>query len=89
MQRSEEVWGSTASKFNPDRHLSLPSNVKAESHLPFPTPYGGLLTFLAGPRNCVGWRFAVTIMKIVLSILIREFEFDLWHEDMVIVEQVG
>lgn len=33
------------------------------------------LPFNAGPRNCIGQRYAMTKMKCILSILLKEFKF--------------
>lgn len=35
------------------------------------------MTFLAGPRNCIGHRLTVIEMKIVLFVLIRSFRFEI------------
>lgn len=38
-------------------------------------PYANL-TFIAGPRNCIGHRFATTEMKAILVALVRNFVFE-------------
>ena len=63
---SEELWGSDAGKFDPKRWLGLNSNgggggghrsVEIQG-------YKHLLTFINGPRMCLGKNFAVTEIKV-------------------------
>ncbi|KAF9239085.1 cytochrome P450 [Melanogaster broomeanus] len=72
MNRSEELWGPDAHEFNPERWENLPESV---SHIP--GVWGHMLTFLGGPRACIGYRFSLVEMKAILFILIRAFEFEL------------
>jgi cytochrome P450 len=60
------MWGPDASAFNPDRWEHLPTSVTNYSYL----------TFLQGPRSCIGRRFAETEMKVLLVALIQRFQFD-------------
>lgn len=54
-------------QFNPDRFM--PEN----KHLLVPYTY---LTFGAGPRNCVGMRFAYQEIKLLLSKLLIKYRFE-------------
>lgn len=67
--RRKDIWGEDAEEFNPDRWLDLPDTVK-NNGIP-----GGHLSFISGPRNCVGSKFALTEFKIIISHLLRRFEF--------------
>ncbi|KJA23708.1 hypothetical protein HYPSUDRAFT_163021 [Hypholoma sublateritium FD-334 SS-4] len=53
--RLSSIWGDDAHEFNPSRWLT-----KAERHTETASigPYANLLSFLGGPRVCLGWRFA-------------------------------
>jgi len=65
-----DIWGPDADKFLPERFTEqgkLPEQAKG--------PYANL-TFIAGPRNCIGHRFALTEMKAILVSLIRNFSFE-------------
>lgn len=61
--RDKSVWGSDADEFKPDRWNNLPASYN-------------YLTFLQGPRSCIGRQFAETEMKVLLIALIRRFQFD-------------
>ncbi|KAH7323365.1 cytochrome P450 [Rhizoctonia solani] len=71
--RCRETWGDDAEEFHPERWLNpLPRSVY-EAKLP--GVYSPMMTFAAGPRSCIGYRFAVLELKIVLSRLIKTFQF--------------
>ena len=59
-------WGETADEFNPDRWDVLPSTVVPNA----------FMTFLQGPRGCIGRKFAETEMKILLCCLLSMYEFE-------------
>ncbi|KAJ7032193.1 cytochrome P450 [Mycena alexandri] len=65
-----EVWGPDAAEFRPERWENVPAAVKE-----VPGVMPNLLTFFAGPTNCIGFRFSVTELKALLFILVRGFEF--------------
>ncbi|KAH9973118.1 cytochrome P450 [Lactifluus volemus] len=69
---STEVWGEDANEFRPERWENLPEAVHG-----FPSVYGHLSTFIAGPRACIGYRFTVAEIKALLFTLVRAFEFEL------------
>ncbi|KAJ7195155.1 cytochrome P450 [Mycena rebaudengoi] len=66
------LWGEDAAEFKPDRWTHLPEAVKA-----IPSVWSNLMTFFAGPHNCIGFRFSVAEQKALLFTLIRAFEFEL------------
>ncbi|KDQ07870.1 hypothetical protein BOTBODRAFT_38429 [Botryobasidium botryosum FD-172 SS1] len=72
LNKSKEIWGEDADQFNPDRWNSVP---KGSSEIP--SVFSHLATFLAGPRACIGHRFAVVEMKALLFMLVRDISFDL------------
>ncbi|PCH37082.1 cytochrome P450 [Wolfiporia cocos MD-104 SS10] len=72
LHRSKELWGDDALEFKPDRWGSLP-----EAAQNIPGVWGNLMTFLGGPRSCIGYRFSLIEMKALVFILIRAFEFEL------------
>ncbi|KAK7207629.1 cytochrome P450 [Myxozyma melibiosi] len=66
LNRLKRVWGPDANEFNPDRWDNLPATAQ--------NPYVNL-TFLQGPRSCIGRRFAEMEFKCLLIALISRFEF--------------
>lgn len=67
--RRKDIWGDDADVFRPSRWDDLPEAV-LKSGIP-----GYSLSFLAGPRNCIGQKFALTEFKAILSTLLLSFRF--------------
>ncbi|KAF9787463.1 cytochrome P450 [Thelephora terrestris] len=66
-----DVWGSDAQVFRPERWLEQDlSSVKTPLGV-----YGNMLTFSAGVRSCVGWRFAIIQLQALVARVVREFQF--------------
>ncbi|KAG5651864.1 hypothetical protein H0H81_007144 [Sphagnurus paluster] len=74
INRAEALWGPDAKTFRPERWLdgSLEGMRAAEVQ-----GVRHLLSFVDGPRTCLGRAFALTEFKAVLSVLIRNFTFEL------------
>ncbi|KAJ7092281.1 cytochrome P450 [Mycena belliarum] len=70
LNRDPTIWGADAKEFKPERWESPLSTS-------IPGVYSNMFTFLGGPRNCIGYRFAIAEMKALLFTLIRAFEFEL------------
>jgi len=67
----KEIWGEDAHEFKPERWETIPEGARG-----MPGTWANLLTFFAGPHNCIGFRFALFEMKALLFTLIRAFEFE-------------
>lgn len=81
---SKELWGEDASEFNPDRWLG-PGRTNtggAESNYAF-------LTFLHGPRSCIGQAFAKAEFACLLAATVGRFEMELEDKNMVVVIKGG
>ncbi|KXN91971.1 hypothetical protein AN958_11031 [Leucoagaricus sp. SymC.cos] len=72
VNRLESIWGEDAQVFNPDRWTSPP-----EAAANIPGVWGNIMSFLGGPRNCIGWRFALVEIKAILFTLLRTFKFEM------------
>lgn len=70
INRSKDIWGPDADQFRPERWDHLP---EAASTIPGISP--NLMSFIGGPRGCIGHRFAVAEMKVLLFHIVRGFEF--------------
>ncbi|KAL5514900.1 hypothetical protein ACEPAG_2216 [Sanghuangporus baumii] len=70
LNRAKHIWGDDAAEFNPDRWTSPPAAAKS-----IPGLWSDLMTFSGGPRSCIGFRFALVEMKVILFTLVRRFEF--------------
>ncbi|KAG2151472.1 cytochrome P450 [Suillus clintonianus] len=74
INRSLAIWGPDAKEFNPDRWLTeegisgKAKEVQGHRHL---------LTFVDGPRTCLGKDFAIAEFKTVLSVLVKNFVFEM------------
>ncbi|KAG7092972.1 hypothetical protein E1B28_009273 [Marasmius oreades] len=71
--RNKALWGDDADEWKPERWLSpLPKDVVDAK---IPGVYSHLMTFNAGGRSCIGFKFSQLEMKVVLALLIQNFEF--------------
>ncbi|KAH0826753.1 cytochrome P450 [Lanmaoa asiatica] len=74
MNRSAVIWGEDAKIFRPSRWLEdagIPARareIQGHRHL---------LSFADGPRTCLGKNFALTELKAVLTVLVKNFVFEL------------
>ncbi|EMD31785.1 hypothetical protein CERSUDRAFT_100013 [Gelatoporia subvermispora B] len=74
MNCSEALWGPDAKEFKPERWINENGVPKRAQEI---QGHRHLLTFLDGPRMCLGRGFALAEFKAVLSVLIRNYEFEL------------
>ncbi|KAF8645783.1 hypothetical protein AX16_007578 [Volvariella volvacea WC 439] len=72
LNRAKYIWGEDSKEFKPERWENLP-----EATSTIPGVWGNQLTFLGGPRACIGYRFSLVEMKALLFTLVRAFEFEL------------
>ncbi|KAK0222859.1 cytochrome P450 [Armillaria nabsnona] len=79
--RNPTVWGSDADAWNPDRFLG-----ELDKQTPVGV-YANLLTFSAGVRSCIGWRFAVMELQVILFELLESFKFTFPKEGIDIKRQ--
>jgi len=75
INRSTAVWGENAKEFVPERWMESEKGLTAGAKQI--QGYHHLLTFSDGPRICLGRGFAIAEFKSVLSVLVRNFAFEL------------
>ncbi|KAG6816197.1 hypothetical protein H0H87_007828 [Tephrocybe sp. NHM501043] len=74
MNQSAVIWGTDAKSFIPNRWLDGSVTQHRSSEI---QGYRHLLTFSDGPRICLGKTFAITELKIVLLVLIKNYKFEM------------
>ena len=76
INRNRDLWGPDADEFNPDRWMGpgRSNNGGATSNYAF-------LTFLHGPRSCIGSGFAKAELACLVAALVGRFEMELVRPD--------
>ncbi|TLD30520.1 hypothetical protein PspLS_02442 [Pyricularia sp. CBS 133598] len=64
--KSKRIWGADADEFVPERWEKLEGEAA--------TPYS-MMTFLAGPRQCIGKQYALQEVKVLLIEVLSKFRF--------------
>ncbi|KAF7330916.1 hypothetical protein MVEN_02431300 [Mycena venus] len=78
---TRSLWGPDALEWKPERWLTpLPQAVMDAQ---IPGVYTKLMTFIGGPRGCIGFKFAEISMKVLLAVLVRDFVFALSEKEVV------
>jgi len=80
--RSVDLWGADAETFDPERWIKNPGSGGSVSNY-------GLLTFLHGPRSCIGQGFARAEFACLVAAWVGAFEMELVDRDMVVEVQGG
>lgn len=73
--KSTDIFGPDADEFRPERWLDGSLDRKDKEGNASTGIWSGLLTFLAGPRACIGYRMALLEAKAILCVLLPSFEF--------------
>jgi cytochrome P450 family 313 len=67
IHRSKKIWGEDAEQLRPERFEKQEfEKIPAYAYLPF----------AKGPRMCIGWRYAMLLMKIQLANILLRYEVD-------------
>ncbi|KAI1791252.1 cytochrome P450 [Ganoderma leucocontextum] len=70
-QRLTEVWGEDPHIWNPDRFFRIETGNQTNVGV-----FANLMSFAAGVRACIGWRFSVIEMQAFTAELVENFQFD-------------
>ncbi|RDX43906.1 cytochrome P450 [Lentinus brumalis] len=70
--RLPHVWGDDADQWKPERFFRLDSEKQVKVGV-----YANLMSFSAGVRGCIGWRFALYQLQAVAAELLETFDFAL------------
>jgi cytochrome P450 len=88
--RNEELWGTDALEFRPRRWIDK----NPETGIERPNNSGGAesnyanLTFLHGPRSCIGHTFAAVELRCLAAMFVGRFEFEMAEPDEVVIPYV-
>ncbi|KJR84851.1 cytochrome P450 monooxygenase [Sporothrix schenckii 1099-18] len=77
VNRSEELWGPDALKFDPERWLRTDAGGQGSGAANGGASNYAFLTFLHGPRSCIGMQFARAEFACLLATWIGRFQFRL------------
>ncbi|KAI0763487.1 cytochrome P450 [Trametes elegans] len=72
---NKKIWGEDAWEWKPERWLAPLPEAVTEAHIP--GVYSNLMTFIGGGRACIGFKFSQLEMKVVLSLLLSSYVFEL------------
>ncbi|KAK8126135.1 cytochrome P450 [Apiospora kogelbergensis] len=78
---STELWGADANVFNPERWLATDENDKKRAGSGGASSNYAFLTFLHGPRSCIGQAFSKAEFACLLAAWIGRFEFELKNKE--------
>ncbi|KAG8852487.1 hypothetical protein FRB96_008675 [Tulasnella sp. 330] len=84
MNRDKSIWGEDALEFKPERWLDTNKHPRVNE---LPGVYSGLMTFLGGSRHCIGYRFSLLQLKVMIFTLIRSISFTLPDSPPVIIKR--
>jgi len=73
LNRDPSIWGTDAAEWKPERWLApLPESV---ANANIQGVYANTMTFIGGPRSCIGFKFLLLEMKVALSQIVPAFRF--------------
>ncbi|KAF8266210.1 cytochrome P450 [Lactarius quietus] len=75
VNRDPGIWGANADQWVPERWLRpLPEAVVASAYLPGVSSH--VMTCMGGGRSCIGFKFAETVIKALLYVLLSRMKFE-------------
>ncbi|CAE7190749.1 unnamed protein product [Rhizoctonia solani] len=74
--RDERVWGEHAHEFKPERWIGSKIDEITQPGSHVPGIYSSMMTFGAGPRACIGFKFAIMEIKVMIAELVKDFKFE-------------
>ena len=88
LNTSTHLWGPDAKSFNPNRWLTHQGKTKFNNTGGAASAYA-YLTFLHGPRSCIGQQFAKAEFAAILAGLVGRFEMELEDKEREVKIQAG
>lgn len=84
VNQNKELWGEDADQFNPERWMKPGQANSGGAVSNYAT-----LTFLHGPRSCIGQKFATSELACLVAAFVGKYEFELAYPDEEIVIKGG
>jgi len=84
VNREPSIWGPDAGEFKPSRWISKEDDGKMDMSGGASSNYD-FLTFLHGPRSCIGQEFARAEMRCLLAMLVHKFEWEIAMDERLVV----
>ncbi|KAI0263459.1 cytochrome P450 [Gloeopeniophorella convolvens] len=70
--RLPQIWGEDADEWRPERFLDTDKERKTSVGV-----FGNVLNFSSGTRTCLGWRFSIVEMQVVIATILENFDIQL------------
>ncbi|CAE6451426.1 unnamed protein product, partial [Rhizoctonia solani] len=83
--RNETIWGERANEFLPERWIGSKIDEVTRPGSRLPGVYSSMMTFGSGSYACIGFKFAVMEIKVMLAELITKFKFEPADEECTFV----
>ncbi|KAG8695168.1 cytochrome P450-dit2 [Ceratobasidium sp. 394] len=74
--RYGKTWGERANEFWPERWIGNKLAEVTEPGAHLPGVYSSMMTFGGGPTSCIGFKFAVLEIKVMIATLVKTFKFE-------------
>lgn len=81
VNRSSSLWGEDAGKFDPERWLARDEKDRKRAGLGGAESNYAFLTFMHGPRSCIGMGFAKAEFACLLAAVVGRFSFELKNKE--------
>ncbi|KAG9122296.1 cytochrome P450-dit2 [Ceratobasidium sp. 392] len=74
--RYDMIWGERADEFWPERWIGTKLDEVTEPGSHLPGVYSSMMSFGGGPTSCIGFKFAVLEIKVMVATLVKTFKFE-------------
>ncbi|CAE6455769.1 unnamed protein product [Rhizoctonia solani] len=79
--RYERIWGERAKEYLPERWIESKIEEVTQPGVHLPGVYSSMMTFGAGSHACIGFKFAIMEIKVMIAELIKDFKFEPSQEE--------
>ncbi|KAL5633803.1 hypothetical protein ACGC1H_005858 [Rhizoctonia solani] len=79
--RHRRIWGERAHEFVPERWIGSKIDEVTQPGADLPGVYSSMMTFGAGSRACLGFKFAIMEIKVMIAELLKDFKFEPSQEE--------